>query len=150
MRLYLSSVLSQSEAPSLHCQRLQLLCETFTEIWRSARRSFTLSMVSTQRRDEALHVASQPQYMMHRAFFLDIVIRQRSCILRLLPVSVLTKICMSSHRRHTRYSVPFLLDVVIRQCSCILNLRSCEDRTLLFWRNTFLFLDLASAASSLD
>ena len=69
-------------------QRIQLLRETFTEISWSARRSFTLSMVSdlptNQRLDEDLLVASQAQHNMRRAFLLDVVIRQRPSMLQQL------------------------------------------------------------------
>ena len=88
MRLSLSSVLSQTEDPLLHCQRLLLLRETFTEISSSSfhlvKGVVRLDILRDCPRDKTLCVAPQTQHQMQRAFLLDVVIRQCYCTLRLL------------------------------------------------------------------
>src|SRR6266567_5115503 len=58
-----------------------------------------------------------------------------------LPVRVLTKICIPLRRRRTRWS-RFLLNAVIRKSTAVLKLPSSEDQALLVRGNAFLVLDL--------
>ena len=60
-----------------------------------------------------------------------------------LLVSVLIRVCTSPRKRNKMQRI-FLLEIVFRLYPCMLNLRSCQNQTLLVWKNTFLVLDLGT------
>jgi len=131
--------------------------------------------------DENLHsTTSKTEDQMKGGFFLNVVVRKSSAILKLfsckdetlllrrnsflvldLGFNVLDRvICFNVQSNslsgesldenlhgtttETKDKVKggFLLDVVVRERSAVFELLSCEDETLLFWRNSFLVLDL--------
>jgi hypothetical protein len=59
-----------------------------------------------------------------------------------LPVSVLTKICIPPRRRRTKVKRRLLLDVVVGESTAVLELLSGENQTLLVRRDALLVLDL--------
>ena len=61
-----------------------------------------------------------------------------------LPVSVLTKICIPLPPLQPQHQVKsgLLLDVVVGQCTAVLQLLAGKDQSLLVWRDALLVLDL--------